>query len=86
VVDQIHTMGRADAEEIQSAELPREITAVEQPGKTFEEKADAYMRSLLLDALKESAGNQKVAAKNLGLTYDRFRHLYRKLGVKQFVP
>jgi DNA-binding NtrC family response regulator len=66
---------------INASELPLEITAVEPMGGTFHEKVMAYEKSLLLNALKDSLGNQREAAKQLGMTYDQFRHCYKKYGL-----
>ena len=45
---------------------------------TFSERVDAYKERLIRDALEQSSGNQAKAARALGLTYDQFRHDYRK--------
>ncbi len=46
---------------------------------TFSERVDAYTERLIREALEQSDGNQAKAARGLGLTYDQFRHYYRKL-------
>jgi len=66
---------------IETSDLPLEITSLEPLGRTFEEKVRAYEKSLLLNALKDSLGNQREAAKRLGMTYDQFRHYYKKYGL-----
>lgn len=63
---------------IHASELPLEITSVEPLGGTFHEKVRAYEKTLLLNALKDCHGNQRAAAKALGMTYDQFRHYYKK--------
>ncbi|MFQ5822604.1 MAG: sigma 54-interacting transcriptional regulator [bacterium] len=63
---------------IQASELPLEITSLEPLGGTFYEKIMAYEKTLLLNALKDASGNQREAAKSLGMTYDQFRHYYKK--------
>ncbi len=63
---------------IHASELPLEITSVDPPGKTFYEKVRTFEKNLLLIALQEAAGNQRMAAKNLGMSYDQFRHFYKK--------
>jgi len=63
---------------VHSAELPLEITSIEPLGKTFKEKVTAFEKSLLLTALKDKGGNQRAAAEQLGLSYDQFRHYYKK--------
>jgi DNA-binding NtrC family response regulator len=66
---------------INASELPLQITAVEPLGGTFHEKVMGFEKSLLLNALKDSLGNQREAAKQLGMTYDQFRHYYKKYGL-----
>jgi DNA-binding NtrC family response regulator len=63
---------------IHASELPLEITAVERLGNTFHEKVMAYEKTLLTNALKDSHGNQRTAAQRLGMSYDQFRHYYKK--------
>lgn len=50
-------------------------------GGGFDEEVGEKERNLLMGALRSSGGSQKDAARGLGLTYDRFRHLLRKHGL-----
>jgi len=86
VVERLYIMSSGESEQILSGELPREVTAVEPLGTTFDEQVEGFQRSVLLNALKENGGNQKQAAAALELTYNRFRHHYRKLKIKDFLP
>lgn len=63
---------------IHASELPLEITSVEPLRGNFYEKVMAYEKTLLLTALKDHNGNQRAAADSLGMTYDQFRHFYKK--------
>jgi DNA-binding NtrC family response regulator len=63
---------------ITSAELPLEVTATEPIRGTFEQRVRAFEKALLLSALKDAAGNQRTAARQLGMSYDQFRHHYKK--------
>lgn len=63
---------------IHASELPIEITATEPIRGNFQEKVRAYEKNLLITALKDAEGNQRSAAERLGLTYDQFRHYYKK--------
>jgi len=47
----------------------------------FKEKVEKFQRGLLLEALAQAKYNQKKAAAELGLSYDQFRHWYRKFGL-----
>jgi DNA-binding NtrC family response regulator len=63
---------------IRASELPLEITTVEPLRGTFSEMVRAYEKSLLFSALKDCGGNQRTASEKLGMTYDQFRHYYKK--------
>ena len=63
---------------IQASELPLEITTTEPIRGTFSQKVRAFEKALLANALKDEGGNQRAAAQKLGMTYDQFRHYYRK--------
>ena len=41
----------------------------------------AFEKALCTDSLERARWNQREAAERLGLTYDQFRHLYRKYGL-----
>jgi psp operon transcriptional activator len=63
---------------IQASELPLEITAHEPVAGTFAQRVRAFEKTLLGNALKDAEGNQSAAAERLGMTYDQFRHYYKK--------
>jgi DNA-binding NtrC family response regulator len=63
---------------IQASELPLEVTTTEPIRGTFSQKVRAFEKALLANALKDAGGNQRAAAQKLGMTYDQFRHYYRK--------
>jgi psp operon transcriptional activator len=80
---------RCDADELTGeaveASLPgvSQVSSASPPGEgTFEERAAAFEKSMLSRALQSCHYSQKDAAQALGLTYDQFRHLYRKYGLK----
>jgi len=50
-------------------------------GGTFAEKMDAFAVRILSDALKQAAGNQKRAARVLGLEYHQARYYLKKYRV-----
>jgi len=70
---------------ITSAELPLEVTSAEPIRGTFEQKVRAFEKALLLSALKDAAGNQRTAAKQLGMSYDQFRHHYKKYALGELL-
>jgi DNA-binding NtrC family response regulator len=63
---------------IQASELPLEVTSPEPIRGTFVQQVQAFEKTLLANALKDSGGSQRAAAGKLGMTYDQFRHYYRK--------
>lgn len=63
---------------IQASELPIEITAARPADSSFKARVEAFEKTLLLNALRDSGGNQRGAADTLGLSYDQFRHHYKK--------
>jgi len=50
---------------------------------TFEERVARFEKSMLLKALQACHYSQKDAAIRLGLSYDQFRHMYRKYGLRE---
>lgn len=50
---------------------------------SFTERIETLERELLERALADSGGNQKKAAQLVGLSYDQFRHYYKKHGLKR---
>jgi len=52
------------------------------PGLPLPERVAAFERALVKDALQRAKNKQREAAELLGMTYDQFRHLYRKYGMK----
>jgi psp operon transcriptional activator len=66
---------------IQASELPLEITTAEPIRGTFSQRVRAFEKTLLCNALRDAAGSQREAAQLLGMSYDQFRHYYRKYGL-----
>lgn len=71
---------------IHVSELPLEITSVEPIRGNFYDKVKAYETTLLITALKDENGNQRAAADKLGMTYDQFRHYYKKYNLDELMP
>ena len=78
----------AAGDEIQVADLPAEVLSGQghaggegESRGGFDEQTQALEASLLRRALQRSGASQKEAAVELGLSYDRFRHLLRKHGL-----
>ena len=61
-----------------------EITSVEPIRGNFYEKVRAYEITLLMTAFKDVGGNQRAAAERLGMSYDQFRHYYKKYELEQY--
>jgi two-component system, NtrC family, response regulator len=54
---------------------------IDDPTLTLPERVTAFERALCKEALERARWNQREAAQLLGLSYDQFRHLYRKYGL-----
>ena len=76
IVERLYVYGTEEL--ISPADLPPEITGTGITGESFHEKIEDYKRQLVTNALAESGGNQRHAARSLKMTYDQFRHYYRK--------
>jgi DNA-binding NtrC family response regulator len=79
------TLFRATKDRIAASDLPLEILPETTEGASLPEKVAAFERQLLLTALKECRFNQKKSAKQLGVSYDQFRHLYKKHHIKDML-
>jgi psp operon transcriptional activator len=71
---------------IQASELPIEVTAREPLRGSFSDRVAAFERALLSGALRDAGGNQRAAARQLGMSYDQLRHYYRKYGLGSPAP
>jgi len=63
---------------IQASELPLEVTTATPLTGSFSQRVATFEKALLRNALHDAAGNQRAAAQRLDMSYDRFRHYYRK--------
>jgi psp operon transcriptional activator PspF len=78
-----------DAPDVDRALPPRASTTVvhetvsfvDDPSLPLPERVAAFEKALCKDALDRARFNQRDAAGLVGLTYDQFRHLYRKYGL-----
>jgi psp operon transcriptional activator PspF len=61
-----------------AAAAPETVSFVDDPGQPLPDRVSAFERALCREALERARWNQREAADALGLTYDQFRHLYRK--------
>jgi DNA-binding NtrC family response regulator len=61
-------------------DLPPSVSGNQITGDTFHEKVEQFKKQLILEAVSASSGNQREAAAELKMTYDQFRHFYRKYG------
>jgi len=63
---------------IKPTDLPPQISGSEITGDSFHDKVEQYKQQLILSTLSDCNGNQRQAADELKMTYDQFRHYYRK--------
>ncbi len=68
--------------EIGAEEIPADAAEAPYGGSSLPEKVDSFEKKMVLDALAAEKYNQKKAAESLGITYDQFRHLYKKHRIK----
>jgi len=72
-------------EVVAPTDLSLEILPHSGPDESLPERVLAFERNLLLEALRSCKYNQKRSAERLGVTYDQFRHLYKKHKVKDIL-
>ena len=60
--------------------LPKEIggSTFTITADSFDEKVEQFKKKLIFEALEDAGNNQRAAAERLEMTYDQFRHFYRK--------
>jgi DNA-binding NtrC family response regulator len=66
--------------QIDPEDIDLPAASVPSEGTTFDERVEDFKRHQILEALVQAEGNQTRAARDLGLSYDQFRHYYRKYG------
>ncbi len=72
--------GSRAARGVEAGSLPPEFS--DDPALPLPERVAAFERALVKDALLRAKNKQREAAELLGMSYDQFRHLYRKYGMK----
>ena len=68
----------ATADAVAASDADVHIDDKDEPQMNFSDQVESYERALVTRALSNSAGNQKLAAEKLGLSYDQLRGLVRK--------
>ena len=78
VVERVYLYGEDNI--IYPSDLPKGVGGndPEPVGDSFDEKVEAFKKKLILEAYTTFDRNQKKAAESLSMTYDQFRHFYRK--------
>jgi len=78
----------AQGDRIEPGDLPPEVgqTMPTASGEGFEAQIQAFELGLLRRSLNETSWNQRDAANQLKLSYDQFRHLYRKYRLNREKP
>ncbi|MCZ6635320.1 MAG: sigma-54 dependent transcriptional regulator [bacterium] len=79
----------ATGSQIEPGDLPPEIAGdvpIVSSGEGYEAQIRAFELGLLRRSLNETVWNQREAAKKLKLSYDQFRHLYRKYKLNREKP
>jgi len=74
---------KLDGDTIFPHHLPEEIRShsetADVAGETYQEKLDNFQKKMILSALHDSGGDAKRAAEKLGMEYNVFNGLYKKL-------
>jgi len=81
VVERLQLLEGGDV--IGTADLPPEITSPFPSGETFAEQVEACKQRLILTAWRDAGFSQARAAERLGMSYDQFRHYFRKYGFSE---
>ena len=66
-----------------TAAAPAPAAPAQRDSRPLPERIAELERQACLEVLEETGWNQKESARVLGLSYDQFRHLYRKHGLKR---
>jgi len=69
---------QTEADPVEPVHLPSEVFGEASAGTSFADLVSDLERRLLADALRKTGGSQKQAAETLGMSYDQFRHYYKK--------
>ena len=69
---------QTEADPVEPVHLPSELFGEASAGTSFADLVSDLERRLLADALRKTGGSQKQAAETLGMSYDQFRHYYKK--------
>ena len=76
IVERVYLYGSDEI--IKPIDLPPEITGTAILGNSFQEKVEEFRKQLILNTLAECNNNQRQAAAELKMSYDQFRHYYKK--------
>ena len=78
VVERIYLYG--EEELILPSALPMGVAGLgeEVIGDSFDEKVESFKKKLVLEALGNNDNNQRRAADSLEMSYDQFRHFFKK--------
>lgn len=76
VVERVYVYGMN--ERILPDDLPAEFAGAMPAGDSFHAQVEAFKRRLIEQALAANDGNGRAAADDLQMSYDQFRHFYRK--------
>ncbi|MGE3163459.1 MAG: sigma-54-dependent transcriptional regulator [Planctomycetota bacterium] len=75
----------SESPRIAGTEVALEIGDRVDTAHTFQDKVAQLELQLIMEALQRAGGNQRLAAESMGLTYDQFRHLFKKYRIKDRV-
>lgn len=76
VVERVYLWGTEDT--ISPSQLPPEIMGQAMTGGSFHERVERFKARLIMEAMEACHDNQREAAEHLEMTYDQFRHHFKK--------
>lgn len=76
IVERVYVYGMN--ERIVPADLPAEFAGGVPSGNSFHDQVEAFKKQLIENALAQNGNNGRAAAEALQMSYDQFRHFYRK--------
>ena len=76
IVERLYLYGTEET--ILPSNLPQEMAGTTPVSGSFHNRIEAFKKQLIVESLAENNNNQRKAATALEMTYDQFRHFYKK--------
>jgi DNA-binding NtrC family response regulator len=76
IVERVYVYGSSSI--IKPTDLPQAISGTVVAGDSFHEQVENFKKQLIMNKLADCNNNQRESARQLKMTYDQFRHFYKK--------